>query len=136
MEILTVGKKIDTSKDNNENGLALTASWVSSKRPTYNDYRSDPTIVLPQTQITTGEGQYFGPGGVKPNHSRPPDWKGNNLALYSSQQPTHGEYPDKEEFVDASESGILSNDESEMDLVVETRGLEHPMETGDTMHFN
>ncbi|MCI28541.1 hypothetical protein A2U01_0049742, partial [Trifolium medium] len=82
---LNVRKKIDTIEDNNGNGLPLTA-----KKPTYNDYRSGANIVLTPTQIATGEMQYFGPGGVKPNHSRPPDWNGNIQAPSSSQQSIHG----------------------------------------------
>jgi hypothetical protein len=136
MEGIILGQKLDTSKDKKGNGVSLTAPWVSSKKTAYSEYKSGPTIILPHSQTATGETQYFGPGGIKPNHSRPPDWKEKSLGLSSSQQIPHTEYQDRDVFEDASENGILSNDESDMELVAETPGLGHQLETENLMHTN
>jgi hypothetical protein len=136
MDGICVDQNLETSKYKLGNGLPLTAPWVNTKKPIYSEYSSGPAILMPQSQIVTGDKQYFGPGGFKANHSRPPDWRNKNLVPSSLQQTMHGEQPEKDEFVDASENGISSNDESDMDLVAETQGLGHQSETENFMHTN
>jgi hypothetical protein len=114
--------------------MAVEDNWASASKHVSRDNKNGSNNVLMTSQTVIGEKQYFGPGGVRPNHTRPPDLNKSIISLSSLHQ-SFGEQQENEIYVDASENGISSNDEGDMELVEETQSLGHHEERDSVMQL-